>query len=487
MESGRPRLSDAETDPLAAGVGQTVPIHVPGAPSHWFRAGGSLVPHPGAMAPSGQVGAGHIPAMPMMPMQQLAPPLVQLAPQRIAPPSGVAPCYQGIPTQPQHMLAPWPVGGANPHLPSPPPQSLMQHPLPPHSLPPHPQLYTPVAGLSHPPAMPGNALHFGADGILMEVPSSGVTAATHPSQIGPVSDAAALAALAGQGHDAAAEQPRVDAPGRAPGVPAVGGWDEVLVPDVSDPSASGPRECCASASAAEAGALCAHDQAFAASESHGYASTHGCSPSASLGGGGSGRGARKTEIPAMRLRRVYEFIQRTGQRPTRKSSDPHEKPLGIWLHRFTCNDDGVQDRARAALPEADFLMMLNAIERAPDAKQAYDRAAALKNLEAIAQRTIELGRVPLRSDPSGCACRYCALPRSSCMHSHARGALCDATSPRVHHRAPANPVVQGLSELLMRRASLCSQLRQEAAQHPTGPFEPGHARRSARHPPQNHR
>ena len=116
---------------------------------------------------------------------------------------------------------------------------------------------------------------------------------------------------------------------------------------------------------------------------------------------GSG-GPRRTEVPAMRLRKVIEFIQRSGRRPTRKSTDPTEKSLGIWLHRFTCNDDGVKDRAQGSLSPEEFTTMVRMIEQAPDAKQVSDRQIALANIEAIAERASLLNALPLRGDPSGC-------------------------------------------------------------------------------------
>ena len=149
---------------------------------------------------------------------------------------------------------------------------------------------------------------------------------------------------------------------------------------------------------------------------------------------------RRTEVPATRLRKVVEFIETTGRRPTRKSRDGNEKSLGIWLHRFTCNDDGVRlpsdltrpaahfisrprrafsrpppsaprvracppqvrDRAQAAVPGDEFCSMVSIIEGAPDSKQVADRAAALANLESIADRAKVLHTLPLRGDASGC-------------------------------------------------------------------------------------
>ena len=78
---------------------------------------------------------------------------------------------------------------------------------------------------------------------------------------------------------------------------------------------------------------------------------------------------RKTEVPAARLRKVLHFIQQMGRRPTRKSRDPAEKTLGIWLHRFICNDDGVKDRAQNAMPPHEFDFIMQTIESSPDAKQ----------------------------------------------------------------------------------------------------------------------
>lgn len=110
---------------------------------------------------------------------------------------------------------------------------------------------------------------------------------------------------------------------------------------------------------------------------------------------------RKSELPATRLRKVVEFIERYGRRPTRKSTNASEKTLGVWLHRFTCNDDGVKDRARAAMDEAVFRRLLGTIERAPHAKQMSDRASTLANIEPIAHRALVLRGLPLRADPSG--------------------------------------------------------------------------------------
>jgi hypothetical protein len=124
-----------------------------------------------------------------------------------------------------------------------------------------------------------------------------------------------------------------------------------------------------------------------------------------MGRGGRGMPSsapRRTEVPAIRLRKVTEFIQQTGRRPTRKSSDPVEKSLGIWLHRFTCNDDGVKDRAQAALSAEEFSSMVALIENSPDAKQVSDRAIALSNIEQIAERAAALNALPLRGDASGC-------------------------------------------------------------------------------------
>ena len=78
---------------------------------------------------------------------------------------------------------------------------------------------------------------------------------------------------------------------------------------------------------------------------------------------------RKTEVPVARLRKVLLFIQQMGRRPTRKSRGPAEKTLGIWLHRFTCNDDGVKDRAQNSMPPHEFDFIMQTIESAPDAKQ----------------------------------------------------------------------------------------------------------------------
>jgi len=111
---------------------------------------------------------------------------------------------------------------------------------------------------------------------------------------------------------------------------------------------------------------------------------------------------RKTEVPAARLRKVLLFIQQMGRRPTRKSRDPAEKTLGIWLHRFICNDDGVKDRAQNAMPPHEFDFIMQTIESAPDAKQVADKQVALSNVEAIAQRALSLQAVPLRGDASGC-------------------------------------------------------------------------------------
>ena len=72
------------------------------------------------------------------------------------------------------------------------------------------------------------------------------------------------------------------------------------------------------------------------------------------------------------------FIETHGHRPTRKdcksrSKDPEEKSLGIWLHRFTCNDDRVKDRVRAAMDDTEFNQLLRTIDEAPDAKQVCTR------------------------------------------------------------------------------------------------------------------
>ena len=64
------------------------------------------------------------------------------------------------------------------------------------------------------------------------------------------------------------------------------------------------------------------------------------------------------------------FIEANGRRPTRKSKDPEEKTLGIWLHRFTCNDDRVKDRVRASMDETEFNQLLTSVEGSLDAKQA---------------------------------------------------------------------------------------------------------------------
>jgi len=111
---------------------------------------------------------------------------------------------------------------------------------------------------------------------------------------------------------------------------------------------------------------------------------------------------RKTEMPAVRLRKVLAFIQEKGRRPTRKSRDSAEKTLGVWLHRFICNDDGVRDRAQKAMPPHEFDFITQAIASAPDAKQVTDKQVALSNVEAIAQRALSLQAVPLRGDASGC-------------------------------------------------------------------------------------
>ena len=66
---------------------------------------------------------------------------------------------------------------------------------------------------------------------------------------------------------------------------------------------------------------------------------------------------------------VVAFIEATGRRPTRKSANPHEKTLGVWLHRFMCNDEGVKDRARQSVGEDDFETIMNRIEASLDAKQ----------------------------------------------------------------------------------------------------------------------
>jgi hypothetical protein len=66
--------------------------------------------------------------------------------------------------------------------------------------------------------------------------------------------------------------------------------------------------------------------------------------------------------------------QQTGRRPTRKATEQNEKSLGIWLHRFTCNDDGVKDRAQASLTPDEFNYLVTTITQAPDAKQVRARA-----------------------------------------------------------------------------------------------------------------
>ena len=112
-------------------------------------------------------------------------------------------------------------------------------------------------------------------------------------------------------------------------------------------------------------------------------------------------GVRKADIPAHRLRQVCQFILSAGKRPSRQSTAEVERPLGIWLHRFKCNDDGVHDRARAGMSEEEYQRLVETIERAPDAKQLYDRKNTLKNLELIAERAVLLGRLPARRDSSG--------------------------------------------------------------------------------------
>jgi len=95
-------------------------------------------------------------------------------------------------------------------------------------------------------------------------------------------------------------------------------------------------------------------------------------------------------------------VPRTGRRPTRKAKDQAEKSLGIWLHRFTCNDDGVRTRAQASLDADEFQQLIQTIIEAPDSKQMSDRQVALSNIEAIAERAAVLNALPLRNDPSGC-------------------------------------------------------------------------------------
>jgi len=111
---------------------------------------------------------------------------------------------------------------------------------------------------------------------------------------------------------------------------------------------------------------------------------------------------RKSELPAVRLRKVVTFIESTGRRPTRKSADPQEKTLGVWLHRFMCNDDGVKDRARESVGQDDFERIMGRIEASLDAKQVADRAITIANVETIAQRAKAIKALPLRADPSGC-------------------------------------------------------------------------------------
>ena len=96
----------------------------------------------------------------------------------------------------------------------------------------------------------------------------------------------------------------------------------------------------------------------------------------SSSGGGADGPMRRKEIPVSRLRNVYEFIMRTGRRPTRSSTDTEEKKLGVWLHRFMSNDDDVQGRVRAIMGRADFESMVATIEEAPHVKQACPQTHA---------------------------------------------------------------------------------------------------------------
>ena len=111
---------------------------------------------------------------------------------------------------------------------------------------------------------------------------------------------------------------------------------------------------------------------------------------------------RRAEIPVSRLQSVHEFVKRNGRRPTRNSSDAEEKRLGIWLHRFTSNDDGVKDRARQWLNDDEFEAMVTFIEHAPHVKQVANRSIALANIEQIARHVAAFNALPLRNDPSGC-------------------------------------------------------------------------------------
>jgi hypothetical protein len=115
------------------------------------------------------------------------------------------------------------------------------------------------------------------------------------------------------------------------------------------------------------------------------------------------RKPRKTEAPSVRLRKVCDFVLKHGRRPTRNSVDPEEKTLGIWLHRFMCNYEGVKYRTQLSLPPETFELMLATIYNAPDAKQAADRVNALSSIEVIAQQALKLDDMPMRgvSDSSG--------------------------------------------------------------------------------------
>ena len=115
-------------------------------------------------------------------------------------------------------------------------------------------------------------------------------------------------------------------------------------------------------------------------------------PSADVGADGS---MRRKEIPVSRLRDVYEFIMRTGRRPTRSSTDTEEKKLGVWLHRFMSNDDDVQGRVRAIMGRADFESMVATIEEAPHVKQARPQTRLPERLPMVRRTELHTAAAPL--------------------------------------------------------------------------------------------
>ena len=125
---------------------------------------------------------------------------------------------------------------------------------------------------------------------------------------------------------------------------------------------------------------------------------------------------RKTEMPAVRLRKVLGFIQEKGRRPTRKSRDSAEKTLGVWLHRFICNDDGVRDRAQKAMPPHEFDFITQAIASAPDAKQVP--------LPPPSPPPTLPPTLPPTHSPN-----YSAAPPPTCPHALASSRLEDAHTP----------------------------------------------------------